>query len=416
MTSAIPSPKRIAYIVKRYPRFSETFIVNEILAHEATGKHIEIFALNPPIDSHFQPAIGLVRAPVTYLHAEHLRAEALWSQLQQLGQKSPRLWTALAEAGRCRGAELYQAVRLAYEILDRGIDHLHAHFATSATTVTRLASLFSGVPFTFTAHAKDIFHEEVDPADLAQKIAAASGVVTVSDFNVQFLAEKFGDSAHKLRRIYNGLDLEKFEFQRPDRRPSKIVAVGRLVEKKGFDDLIEACALLRDSGIQFQCKIIGGGECQPALRRKIDQLSVGDLVQLVGSRPLSDVQQSVREAAVIAVPCVTASTGDRDGLPMVLLEAMALGTPAVATSVTGIPEVVRHEETGLLIPERRPPQLAAALQRLLDDADLRVKLATAARGFIERQFDIHRNSAQLRDFFTASHCAAAPNLSLAEVG
>jgi glycosyltransferase involved in cell wall biosynthesis len=409
-------PNRVAYVLKRYPRYSETFVVNEILAHEAAGLQIDIFALRPLADTHFQPAIAQVRAPVTYLAADHLRADALWSLLQKVGRDAPRAWNHLPAASRLSGSEVFQAARLAEEIRRRGIDHVHAHFATLATSVARLASLFSGVPFTFTAHAKDIFLDEVDPGDLAEKISAAAGIVTVSDFNVQFLSAQFDDAAPKLCRIYNGLDLEKFQFASPHQRPPRIVAVGRLVEKKGFDDLIEACALLRQSGLEFSCQIIGGGECDAALRGQVDQLNLGALVELVGSRPLSYVQEAIRQAAVIAVPCVTAASGDRDGLPMVLLEALALGTPAVATSVTGIPEVIRHDETGLLIPERRPRELADSLRRLLLDAELRVRLASAARGVIEQQFDIHRNVARLRDFFAASHHATTPPLSLAEVG
>jgi glycosyltransferase involved in cell wall biosynthesis len=137
---------------------------------------------------------------------------------------------------------------------------------------------------------------------------------------------------------------------------------------------------------------------------------------MVGPRPLSSVQEVMRKAAVFAVPCVTASTSDRDGLPTVMLEAMAWGTPVVATSVTGIPEVVQNERTGLLLDERQPEKFAAALRRLLDDAALRMKLATAAREVVERDFDIHCNATKLREIFAASHRRAAPPLTLAEVG
>jgi colanic acid/amylovoran biosynthesis glycosyltransferase len=185
MTGPDNSPSRIAYVVKRYPRFSETFIVNEILAHEAAGVEIHLFALNPPVDTHFQSAISQVRAPLTYLFGTHLRADALWSRLQQLGSESPAIWSRLRAADKATSAEVFQAACLAQEIRRRAISHLHAHFATTATTVARLASLFSGVPYTFTAHAKDIFHESIDPEDLAQKIDSAAGVVTEAAPNLQ---------------------------------------------------------------------------------------------------------------------------------------------------------------------------------------------------------------------------------------
>jgi colanic acid/amylovoran biosynthesis glycosyltransferase len=202
---------------------------------------------------------------------------------------------------------------------------------------------------------------------------------------------------------------------KPVRRQPKIVAVGRLVEKKGFDVLIEACALLRQRGAAFQCEIIGGGELEPLLRRHLEELKLETVIHLAGPRPLTYVQQAIRQAAVLAVPSVTASTGDRDGLPMVLLEAMALGTPCVASSVTGIPEAIWNGETGLLVPERQPETLASALQRLLSDVDLGIETACAARKLIEDEFEIHRNAAILREVFSGCH-AKAPNLALAEVG
>ncbi len=416
MTRVDHMPKRIAYVVKRYPRFSETFIVNEILAHEAAGVEVHIFSSRPSDDSHFQPAICRVRGAVTHLNTDFGRADGFWSLLQQLASEVPGVWEHLAAAGKATSGDVFQAACLAQEIRARGIDHIHAHFATSPTTIARLASLFTGIPYTFTAHARDIFHENVDPADLAQKLAGAASVVTVSDFNVRFLSAQFEESAHRIRRIYNGLDLKHFEFAEPDRRPPKILAVGRLVEKKGFDVLIEACGLLARSGADFQCEIVGGGEREAALRQQIDEMNLSDMIELVGPRPLSYVQEAMREAAVSAVPCVTASTGDRDGLPTVLLEAMALGTPVVATSVTGIPEIVHNERTGILIDERQPQELAAAIQRLLSDARLRVRLAVAAREVIERNFDIHRNAAELRDIFSAGRQVNPPALTLAEVG
>jgi glycosyltransferase involved in cell wall biosynthesis len=417
MTLSTTTPRRIAYVVKRYPRFSETFIVNEILAHEAAGCEVYIFTERGSNDSHFQPVICQVRAPITYLlgDANVIRADALWSQLQQLAAQSPERWGRLAATEAVTGNEVFMAAVMAHEVLRLGIDHIHGHFATSAATVARLASLFSGVPYTITAHAKDIFHESVEPADLAVKFDGASSVVTVSDFNVEYLTSRFPDQAHKIRRIYNGLDLRKFEFVRPERRPRKILAVGRMVEKKGFDDLVRACALLLEAGVDFECEIVGGGECFEALRQQVDELQLGDVINLMGPRPLSYVQEAMRKAAVFACPCVTASTGDRDGLPTVLLEAMAWGTPVVATSVTGIPEIVKNERTGLLIDERQPRALAAGLQRLLDDEQLRVRLAIAAREAVERDFDIHCNAAKLREVFAESR-RTAPALTLAEVG
>jgi len=395
---------KIAYVVKRYPRFSETFIVNEILAHEAAGWELEIFSLRPPEDTHFQNAISRVRAPVTYLRTEGLQLDDFWALAARVEREMPGAWSVMGEglAGGASIRDVCKAVFLAQAARARGLAHLHAHFATSAATVARLAAKLTGLPFTFTAHAKDIFHESVDPADLRAKLRDAAAVVTVSDFNVAHLRETFGADAARVRRVFNGLDLALFPYAAPVERPPRIVAVGRLVEKKGFGDLVEACALLAARGCRFEALIVGSGEEEAALRAKIERTGLQGRVVMAGPRPQSEIIHLVQESAVMAAPCVVGRDGNRDGLPTVLLESMALGTPVVSTAVTGIPEVVRDGETGLLVAESSPAELADALERLLDDAALRVRLATGARRLIEEQFDVHANAAELGAIFLAA--------------
>ena len=401
-----PGPGRVAYVVKRYPRFSETFVVNEILAHEEAGHEMAIFALRPPSDTHFQQAISRVRAPVTYLRYAGIKAEALWAELDRFSRTNGGGWellgSRLQDATDCSGAEVYQALQLAREVRAQRIDHLHAHFATTAAAVTRLAARLTGIPYTLTAHAKDIYHEQVEREDLGRKLADAATVVTVSDYNLDHLRHTYPASAAHIRRIYNGLDLDSFSYQSPDTASRRIVAVGRLVEKKGFSDLIEACALLAQAEVDYQCEIVGAGELEESLRGQIGKFHLEQRVCLTGPRPLPEVSRALRESAVMVAPCITASTGDRDGMPTVLLEAMALGTPCISTRVAGIPELVRHEETGLLVAERKPAQLADAIGRLLADAQLRVDLSTAARALIEKQFDIRQGAARLRQLFAAA--------------
>ena len=293
-----------------------------------------------------------------------------------------------------------QAVELALAVRRRGIDHIHAHFASVATTVARLASLLTGVPYTFTAHAKDIFHEDVDPSDLRTKLEGAAAVVTVSDFNLAHLAWSIGPAAARTERIYNGVDLDRFPRSTVEHRPAVIVAVGRLVEKKGFSDLIDACHRLRSDGREFRCDIIGAGPEEERLRQQVERLHLEATVHLRGPLPQSVVRTAVAGAVALAVPCVVGSDGNRDGLPTVLLEAMALGTPCVATPVTGIPEVIRSEETGLLVAEHDTEALAGALARLLDDRRLGSHLAAVARKLVEEEFDIHRQAGHLRRHFT----------------
>lgn len=399
---------RVGYVVKRYPRYSETFIVTEILAHEAAGLRVDIFALLPPSDTHFQDAIARVRAPVTYLRAAGVRAADFWAALEQAAEVLPGLWTAL-DAGRGEDArDVYQAVLLARDARLKGITHLHAHFASAATTVTRLAARFADLPYTFTAHAKDIFHESVDPADLRRKLLDAAAVITVSDYNREFLQAHYGPAASLVQRIYNGLDLGQFPYCPPDQRPPRIVSVGRIVEKKGFPDLIDACAELARRGWDIDCLIVGTGELEEELHARITQLGLEDRIHLLGPRPQREVFALLQQAAVFAAPSIIGEDSNRDGLPTVLLEAMALGTPCVSTDVTGIPEVLRDGETGLMVPQHNPVALAGAIERLLNDPVLRVQLASQARRRIESEFDITHNSAGQRTIFAAAGRAPAP--------
>lgn len=388
---------RVAYVLKRYPRYSETFIVNEILAHETAGTELRIFSLYPPADTHFQDAISRVRAPVNYLSVGRPKASALWALLRRARAAGLAVTELLALPETDEDVrDVTWALELALAVRAQGITHLHAHFASGATTVARLAARLAGVPYSFTAHAKDIFHESVRDDDLRRKLSGAAAVVTVSDFNRAYLQARFGEAAAKVRRIYNGMDLARFPYAAPETRPLEIVAVGRLVEKKGFADLVRACALLRERGEVFRCRIIGTGELEGVLLEQIVQLGLEGTVELLGPRPQRELAGYLQSAAAFAAPCVVGEDGNRDGLPTVLLEAMALGTPCVATDVTGIPEVLRDGETGLNVPQHHPEALADALARLLHDGALRVRLAAAARALIEREFDIVKNAALLR--------------------
>jgi glycosyltransferase involved in cell wall biosynthesis len=393
-------PAYIGYVVKRYPRYSETFVVNEILAQEAAGARIDIFSLRAPEDAHFQDTLSRVRAPVTYLPDRAQKATDLWEILQSSAAVCPDIWDGLQAAVGTDARELAHALALAAEVRERGITHLHAHFASSATTVARLAARFAGVTFSFTAHAKDLYHESVDPQDLHDKLRDAVAVITVSEFNVRYLARTWPLWSGKVHRIYNGLDLERFRFCPPGGRDPLIVSVGRLVEKKGFRYLIEACQILKERGTRFRCVIVGGGEDEAALRSQIDRLGLASQVSMEGPRPQREVMELVQSSAVFAAPCVIGTDGNRDGLPTVLLEAMALGTPCVATDVTGIPEVIHDGETGLLVRQEDPWSLANAVEVLLADIDLQTRLARRARALIEAEFDVHRNTASLSALIT----------------
>jgi glycosyltransferase involved in cell wall biosynthesis len=417
---SFPEPLRVGYVVKRYPRYSETFIVREILAHERAGVEIEIFALRPSNDGHFQDLIARVRARANYLYfpsdgmlpeslaSATMSARHLWGALHTTALEVPGTWAAL-EAMRGQDADhIYQALALAVQVRRKRLDHLHAPFASDACTIARLAARFAGVPYSFTARAKDIFHDSVRPDDLREKLRDAAGVITISEFHLDYLRRTYGPLAAHVQRVYNGLDLEEFRYLSPQDRPPVILAVGRLVEKKGFADLLEACALLARQGRSFRCRIIGAGTLRPNLQEQIDRLGLQGRAKLVGPLPQGEVIDEMQRAAVLAMPCVVGADGDRDGLPNVIQEALALGTPVVTTDVTGIPEVVRDGDTGLQVPQRDPAALARAIDRLLADPDLRVRLAAGGRRLIAAEFDIHRNTERRRAMFRASLCPRGP--------
>jgi colanic acid/amylovoran biosynthesis glycosyltransferase len=412
MTPRPPTGRRIGYVLKMYPRFSETFILTEILAMQELGVDLEIFSLRAPMDGRFHELLADVTAPVSYL-AHRLRPAEAWALMARGHGELPGLPPVLAELLAADVDDAVAAVDLALAVRAGGITHLHAHFGSVATTVARLAARITGIGYSFTAHAKDIFHESVDPADLDRKLRDALAVVTVSDFNLRFLRGTYGWSAARVRRIYNGLDLRRFTFADPTDRQPVVVAVGRLVEKKGLGDLIDAIALLVRDGRPVSLQIVGSGPLEPALRAQIAALDLAGSVTLLGALPQARVRAVLRGAAVFAAPCVVGADGNRDGLPTVLLEAMACGTPCVATPVTGIPEAIRHRETGLLVPESDPSALADALAALLDDPALRLRYALAGRRLVERVFDAKANAAAVASIFDRSEVAEATQREVA---
>ena len=401
MTATItPRSPRVGYVLKMYPRFSETFIVHEILQQEAVGTHVEIFSLRLPIDGRFHEALARVQAPVTYLSREH-KASLFWSSLREAAREVPTITEHLDELLAAPEDEALAAVELAGAIRRSGLEHLHAHFGSIAADVARLAARLTGITYSFTAHAKDIFHEEVDPAGLATKLREAHTTVTVSDFNRTHLRAEFGEDAERVVRLYNSVDLEAFPFDPKGVAPgpARVAAVGRLVEKKGFGDLLTAVAALVDEGRDVHLDLVGTGPLEPVLREQVRTLGLGDRVTMHGALPQGRVREIVADAAVFAAPCVIGADGNRDGLPTVLLEALALGTPAVSTPVTGIPEIVRHEETGLLVPESDPGALAAALARTLDEPEAAAERARAARSLLEADFDFRDHAVTLQGIF-----------------
>lgn len=416
--------REIGFVVMGFPRISETFISNEILQLESLGARLRVFAIKRGDEDRKHESVDRIRAPIEYLP----RASSLsgTGAFRWLRENLPRfrhahgrvlrarplaylatLASALSMSLRYRKSrlaaprkvfikEFLQAGFIADQVLRAGtVAHLHGHFCHGATTITWFASRMSGVPFSFTAHAKDIYQADQNPGDLlARKLDAARFVSTCTDANRRHLAERF-PHAKPVHTIYHGLDTGYFAPAHDGHAPHDpkdaeplVLAVGRFVEKKGLRYLITALAQLQATGRGFRAVLVGedGGEA-PLLREMIEQAGLGGRVSLQGPMDHRALRALYSQAAVFALPCLVAADGDRDGIPNVIAEAMAMGIAIVTTDVSGIPEIVRDGHNGVLVPERDAPALAMALEKLLADPDRRRAIGAAARATICDCFD-----------------------------
>ena len=437
------SRRTIGYVLKGYGRTSETFISNEIALLEEAGMSIHVFSLKRLTNELAHGVTQRIGVPVNYA-PEPASGQALnhWSRWSKSGLLAPN-WQRLAGAHRLvwrkrplawlrtlGGAvwlglrcgrqtwrplvrEFLQAGWIAAELLERkgeSVAHLHSHFAHTATTVTWFAARLSGLPFSFTAHAKDIYRTDMNPGDLlARKLRAASFTVTCTQANADHLRQVAGKDV-KIHRVYHGIDLELFGGREisPPTSPHLILAVGRFVEKKGFPDLIEACRILRDQGLEFQTMIVGGFTPLTAeIDRLVDRYDLTGRVSLHPAMTQEELARIYTRATIFALPCLITDDGDRDGIPNVLVEAMASGLAVVSTRVSGIPELVRDGETGRLVRPRDVTALAGAICELLADGQLRARLGRSGRQLVQRDFDARGNTARLRQLFEEALAGAA---------
>ena len=258
----------------------------------------------------------------------------------------------------------------------------------------------TGIPYSFTAHAKDIYHEAVNKVTLAEKIEKARFVITVSNYNKAYLEDllRSGGKSGRIIRIYNGIDLDLFKPPKMERLPDLLVAIGRLVQKKGFHYLIDACKILREKGRKFHCLIVGEGGEREALQKQVADGLLEKEISLLGAQPQSEVIQILQKATALVLPCVVGDDGDRDGLPTVLLESMALGVPVISTRITGIPEIIQNGETGILVEQKDSKLLARAMENILDSGALRNRLSRAALSKVRAEFDLHENVKTLKGY------------------
>jgi len=396
----------VGYVVSTWPRLSATFILNEVLAVERSGVSLRIFSVKDPDGEPVHARVAQVRARVTYLSLRGHWKSALQANLGLFCRQPGRYCRALLQALRYRRwgvlQRFFQAGYLAHELSREPVAHLHAHFAHAPAPVAMFTHQLTGIPYTFTAHAKDIYIK-TPPELLRAEAHRAQAVITCTEYNRQYLSSQIGPASDgKLHCIYHGLDLSQFQFAWPrvsDAGPPVILSVARLVEKKGLSDLIAAAGILRGRGRRFQVEIIGDGPQHQALENQVMQLGLSDRVKLLGVQTYDMVCLAYQRASIFALPCVVTADGDRDGLPNVLLEAMGSGVPVVSTPVSGIPELIESERDGLFVPPNSPTELADALDRLLTQPELSERLARAARAKIQAHFSIDRSSTQLLALF-----------------
>jgi glycosyltransferase involved in cell wall biosynthesis len=405
---------KIAYLFSRYPVPSQTFCDTEMRALEALGAEIEIYACSPPTTSFRHEPAGRPRGPVFYAPPER----AL--ELRRRSAEARGIWPAalIAEHEARSGKEreparrALHAVAFAETLQRRGIEHIHVHFANRATHAALFIHALTGIPFSFTAHGQDFLVDLGDDALLQEFCAQAAFVVTVSDFSQRALLDRCPAAAGKIERIYNGLSLDLWPDPRTgtgrENGPLRIFSAGRLIDFKGFDDLIAACASLRTRGVAFTCEIAGEGPAHGSLAGQIAALGLGGGVWLLGLLAQGEMRRRLAQTDVFALASRVDENGACDVLPTVILEAMAAGHPVVSTRLGGIPELVVDGTTGVLVPPGDPTSLADALATLAADEPLRERLGRAGRGRLVAGFTAPRAAGRLKALFARSEGVRKP--------
>lgn len=431
-TLPVRSPRAVAvaYVMSRFPTLTETFVLYEILAVERQGVQVEVYPLLRGKNtttlsdgtSIWKKAAELFQKPHgdAVMHAEaldlakraHYQPFISWAivmaQLYFLLRSPRRYLAALWAVVRgtwgslnffVGGLSIFpKCVYFAYRMKSDGVSHVHAHFANHPTLAAFVIHRLTGIPYSFTAHGSDIHR---DQRMLREKVADASFVVPISHFNRELISRVCGgEFREKLKVIHCGVDTRVFQPVGRVRRsgtdrPFTILCIGKMHEVKGQMYLIEACRRLRNRGIRFCCQLVGDGPDRAQLSERIDAAGLTDHVQLLGLRTRDQVVELVRDADVVAAPSVPSRSGRREGIPVVLMEAMACGVAVVASDLTGIPELVEHGRCGLLVPPGDDAALADALASLHDDPQLRSRLGRGGRCKVLEEFDLEKNAAAL---------------------
>lgn len=392
---------KVLYVLKRYPRLSETFVVRELLGVEELGVEVLVDSLMDPEDGPRHAEVDRVRASVRYLPrrpgwagaAARMALRRPVAVLREVLATRRRQAAGDTSADRRLGHGLLVAERVRAE----RPDVLHAHFATSAAEVAALAGRLTGTPVTVTAHAKDVFHVENAEA-LAERLSGTATVVTVSEYNVEHLGYVLPET--RIRLVRNGVPLGPVNLVHTGRRDAPVLCVCRLVPKKGVDVLLRAVALAAEDDPWLRLEVIGDGPLRDELTALAVSLGIADRVTFHGAMESSGVEASYARASLVALPCRVDGDGDRDGLPTVLVEALARGIPVVSTDVVGIPELVRDGATGRLVPQDDPQALAAAIGDLRRDPVAARALGASGRELVATDYSPEGSARALLDVWT----------------
>jgi colanic acid/amylovoran biosynthesis glycosyltransferase len=388
-----------AYLFERFPSFSQTFCYREIVELNRQGCRPPISSIRQPKQEPPQDWDPRIVEGVHYLPEEAELLAEVRNDIKK-GKLTKEIIAGLDEWGRRPDfLRLYQAVYVGIRLREGGIRHVHAHFAGMAARTAFWIDKFFGLGFSFTAHANDIFMPRTFEVGLDRLIESAKAVVAVSDYAAGYLKERFPGNAAKIHRVYNGLDLAQFRRADFSSAIPSIIAIGRLIEKKGFADLIRAGGLLKDRGQSFHCQIIGEGPLQDELLAQIAQMGLQDHLVLTGPLPQKEIARRLASAYLLVLPCVVDADNAMDNLPTVIVEAMAAGLPVISTPVGGVPEMVVHEETGILVPPHDSVKLAEAIGRLIADGSLARRLGERGRKRAEKLFLVQNNVRSLVALF-----------------
>jgi glycosyltransferase involved in cell wall biosynthesis len=424
----------IAYVLKNFPKLSETFIASEIYRLEQLGVKLKLFVIKPSGETLRHAVVEKIQAKPFYLPATGSLSETSLAQwlrshlpdflpdVLKVFRRNPLRTIkaakfALGQSIRARKTffsfpkktylkEFLQACAIAARIQENAeIKHIHAHFAHGATTVAWMTATMTNLKFSFTAHAKDIYLESLNPAGLlSRKMDAAEFVVTCTQANRKHLRNLSKTPVHCL---YHGLTEDFAELLKTDNSDKhernghlQALAVGRLVEKKGLDTFVEACAILRRRKINFEAVIVGeSGDNEARIKRLIDANNLHQKIKLAGAMPQNKLFTEYHRADVFCLPCRVLENGDRDGIPNVMVEAMSCGVPVVTTNVSGIPEIIKNGENGLLVAPDNPLALADSLEKIYVDKNLSDKLSRAALNTVKEKFDGEASARKLAGIF-----------------